>query len=742
MSEQVELTVLHVKTDHKTIFKVIKLVKFQEIATNAMTDDAVLHLEKKPSFERVFCLKSPTGSGKTVMLAETIKKIYEALGGEVAFMWNTIGSGDLAEQSKQALYGYLQNTGIDVLLLKEALIQCPDGVMTGKIVIVNWEATNKHKKDEKDESGNLIPINRAMKSGDTISFPEMCEKTRALVPIVSIIDESHAHAGSTKSLDIRKNIIAPTYTILASATPDDEGEQSHKITNRMVSDAGLTKHSIIAEEFDNHRDGIVKAAEKLIILIEIAKLCGAIYFPKMLIFAANADKQGKNGDVEEMLAILEEKYGWTEKSGEIKLWFDGAKNTEACKQNLNTTKVIITKEAVGTGVNIPSIQIEVFLRPSKVGKVRTQKLGRGMRTAEAKHYGNELDTLYVYAYKGFRDDLDWRDADTIKELSKSKIEVRVCFKDSVSKFPVITGYYKDKESSFVHSSDEDFEEVFYPAFKDLLDKHVDQIDLSIEHELLLDKFNIDLDLEKVVNTVDQTNKKSDETDVGIRYRNTMRTKLGHLWDRRACIEKVVRDSLDLDNKRKDWQTIILNNLVLILRLKNEAIKSCQDKQPPAVEGSFEYKVPFCYYFNEMADDTHKDGKFLREQYLTDHKERQSDLERNFEKHINSHPKIEHWDRNYDRRPKESYSVVYTGDDGKRHNFYPDNVIKLIDGRILIVDSKGGDQNKNAKRDALVLALKGTDIVGGIVSARPDGHFYIDRGDGIEISFDDLLNSKQ
>ena len=392
-------------------------------------------------------------------MSKAIKQIDEAMNGNVAFVWATIGDGGLADQSRQSLIRYLNRTGINVYSLDEALSACPNS-MAGNVVVINWEAINKT-----DELGN--PINRAMKDGDKINFPQMCASTRSQCPIVLFIDEEHTHAGTPKSLRLWKEIIAPTYTVLASATPTSKGDISHEVSRKDVIRSGLIKKKVIAPEFATHKDGILMAANHLIKMIDLAKMCGANYLPKMLVFVPNADKHGRNGEVEDILSILKDRLGWTQEGGDIKLWFSGAKDTNACKQNLNSTKVIITKEAIDTGIDIPSIQMIVQLRSTKNVKVQVQKLGRGARMPEQKHYKNDLDHLYFFIPTNtevrFDEEGSIYDKDDFE--NSSEIKVRDTYKVSVSQFPILHCNRVERATSFIESGPDDFADDYIQSSK-------------------------------------------------------------------------------------------------------------------------------------------------------------------------------------------------------------------------------------------------------------------------------------
>ena len=84
------------------------LKPFQETAISKLKDD-FLRLWKSPDEQNIpLVFKSPTGSGKTIMLAQFLRDIVgdpRFEGNDVAFVWFSF-SGDSYEQSKRKLFDY------------------------------------------------------------------------------------------------------------------------------------------------------------------------------------------------------------------------------------------------------------------------------------------------------------------------------------------------------------------------------------------------------------------------------------------------------------------------------------------------------------------------------------------------------------------------------------------------------------------------------------------------------------
>lgn len=85
-----------------------RLRNYQEKYVNELKDkiNDFLNLESS----KVCVFKSPTGSGKTIMMAETIKRLVEDRedGKELAFVW--IAVHKLHDQSKEKLEKYYEDS--------------------------------------------------------------------------------------------------------------------------------------------------------------------------------------------------------------------------------------------------------------------------------------------------------------------------------------------------------------------------------------------------------------------------------------------------------------------------------------------------------------------------------------------------------------------------------------------------------------------------------------------------------
>lgn len=413
----------------------------QQKAKDEITKDIITHLQKPKPSTRSFGLTAPTGSGKTIILTHTIQEVANQLSNKVAFIWLTIGRGNLAEQSIEKLKANISSLsilGVSDLSSVSSL--------AGSVLVLNWDALNKT-----DKSGK--PINIAMK--EEKSFVKICETTRQEnIPIVLIIDESHLYAGTIKSTVIRYQHIKPTYTLEVSATPrTKKWHGSTKLTTKEVAACGLIKNDIKQKTFEKTEEGIRVGAKKLNEIIELAKAGSVGYNPRMLVFCPNAN-QGEV-ELETILSLLDNEFGWKEETGEVIVWMSDrkSKDYEKCKDNNGNCKVILTKEAIDTGVDIPAVSVIVQLRTAGNRRTELQKLGRGLRMPYQKHYGNELDKLFFFVFDDY--EVDNTDAEYVLDLLEDKFKVikdirdvgrRVEMKVEETKHKVL-GWAKDKWNS-------------------------------------------------------------------------------------------------------------------------------------------------------------------------------------------------------------------------------------------------------------------------------------------------------
>ena len=183
---------------------------------------------------RDIILKSPTGSGKTILLTHFMSE-YVKGHARTVFVWLTPGKGNLEEQSKHKMDLYIHNASTKLL----------GDVMTGgfcenECCFINWEKLTKKG-------------NNALKDGERTNFLEWIEKAHvAGLKFKVIIDESHQNF--TEKSDAIVQLFKTDKIIRCSATPlADKSARLIEVKEADVIAEGLIKKLlVINQDFPNH----------------------------------------------------------------------------------------------------------------------------------------------------------------------------------------------------------------------------------------------------------------------------------------------------------------------------------------------------------------------------------------------------------------------------------------------------------------------------------------------------------
>ena len=125
----------------------LDLFDFQTDAKNYLLDKTT-----DPNAKRKIIVKSPTGSGKTIILLSYIYDYLLCQDPNKVFIWLTPGKGDLEEQSKEKMDEYIPHA--KSANIHDALLQ---GFKGGYTYFINWEMiTNKKNNALKDSEKKNI----------------------------------------------------------------------------------------------------------------------------------------------------------------------------------------------------------------------------------------------------------------------------------------------------------------------------------------------------------------------------------------------------------------------------------------------------------------------------------------------------------------------------------------------------------------------------------------------------------
>lgn len=294
-----------------------ELKRYQEKAVEKLTQYAKELLESKRS-KKTIVFQSPTGSGKTFMMSAFIEELIATCEDfDLCFLWISIGSGKLHEQSYRSLkkeFGYFP----EVHLLENEFFGSKEAIEKNEVVVVNWDKLNA--KDGKTGEWK----NSLMKDSETYNFRDVVKNTREEdKKIILIIDESHTNSTSERALELRDEIIKADLTIEMSATPViGDFDERVKVSSEDVIEEGMIKKEILINEGLSHFDDensseqmILKAAySKRHELASLYKENGIDVNPLVLIQLPSGDKgEAKRETIEEFLGSQ----GATEENGKL-----------------------------------------------------------------------------------------------------------------------------------------------------------------------------------------------------------------------------------------------------------------------------------------------------------------------------------------------------------------------------------------------------------------------------------------
>lgn len=346
--------------------------------------------------------QSPTGSGKTVMMAQFVRDLVNAPelpGADFAFLWVSIGGsseGDLASQSRKKFNDYyggaseVQVTGLDSLSREKVLEQ-------NEILFFNWskiKARNKEGRKLRRESESEI------------TWDGMIQRTHEQGrKIILIIDEAHT-SSKTPLAEEEIKLINPKIVIHVTATHRDQTDIDVRVLHEEVVRAGLIKESIKSQTQEDFKNKKVKDLDKHVLqlalkkrkeLAGLYKKDGLDINPLLMIQLPNDDRVNQEEEKKKEVVLR-----WLKEEGieenNIAVWLDKEKiNLENITMHNSAVEVLLFKQAPATGWDCPRAQVLLMYRETKDPVFQVQVLGRVLRMPEGKHYTKtRLNNSYLY----------------------------------------------------------------------------------------------------------------------------------------------------------------------------------------------------------------------------------------------------------------------------------------------------------------------------------------------------------
>ena len=658
---------------------------------------------EKPA--RDIILKSPTGSGKTIILTYFMHQYVQSYRNTV-FVWLTPGKGNLEEQSKEKMDKYIHAAQTKLL----------SDVMTGGFeendnCFINWEKLTKKG-------------NNALKDSERTNFLEHIEYAlNAGLHFIVIVDESHQN--NTVKADEIIQYFHTDKIIRCSATPKGiKNAEIIEIPEADVIAEGLIKKMLIINEDFPQRVEMENATNYLLeqayakqrkIRAEFLS-AGKDINPLIVVQIPNKSEKLQD-DVERWF----ETQGVTYENGQLAVWLsDMHENLEGIEEIHAPSVAVIIKQAVATGWDCPRAAILVKLRDNMDETFEIQTIGRIRRMPEAHHYGKDLlDSCYLYTF-------DEKFTAGVKlSLGKGALEATTLFLKNEYKGITLTSEQRTMVTDHRNpkkallSVAKYFEEKFKTGSNKAENKtRLQATGFEFSTDILrytLSGETTTLDFASAdMNTVIITEKLNTHEhghmyhqkvgkiglEIGMEY-SYMNTIIRKLFDRNFTYSRKI-----LAMEPREVYAFVINNADLLRHTVREAMAA--DLQQLTFDISQVSKVPFhipqsCLFTYDGTAKTQLEMKKNVYQGYLSSAEVRSSSERKFEKFCEKSDAVEWVYKNGDKG-NEYLSIVYADNSDKQKNFYPDYIIS-VNGEIWVVETKGGVDRSGNSQDIDIFTPK-------------------------------------
>lgn len=697
-------------------------------------------------------IKAPTGAGKTIMLLSWIDEYIRSTSDNVAFVWFTPGAGELEEQSQDKANSF---SSIKAQSVDDALL---NGFERGSATFINYERVvgKKSKAMLTDsERDNLVDkIEKAFQNDRHF---------------VVIVDEAHRN-DTKKARDIISRFGA-SKTVRVSATIDDpntpDSIEFYEVTEESVIASGLiTKAVVVNEAIDTELDGtdeftiLFEAAEnkRKEIVKKYAENNVVGVNPLVLVQLPDESTPALSLRIEK---YLQETMGKTYDDGKLGIWLSEQKRNVADVTKLdNKVEYLIIKQAIATGWDAPRAKILIKIRENMGERFTIQTLGRIRRMPQPwlGHYNVDvLDNAYLYTFDtDFLNGVFLANAavaptpllnlkDKAKDLKLTSERV-LKYAETLNEKLILENVYKGLVEHFKFTDD-------LEANYHILENHNFIMGSKILTTFKQGRFDT---LEHAENLQDR------ERRVEADYQDN-RIDLLHAFHELDRVVHLPVSKVEAMLKRfflwrgyalkhsllklnaNEWTAFILNNWH---KLREEFRKTDIEQ---AIQGTLDleniqkndFTIPLTerYTYNPKLSDTKNVETNAYANYTTASiAVRPSIVERLMERWLEEHSDIvEFFYKNGDKGP-QYFSLVF-GTNGGFSHFYPDFIVKMKNGEIYIIETKGGedvkgnDKNIDAYAPAKYEALKKYGVEYNIkwafVRDMNEELFYLNEGEWVD-----------
>ena len=664
----------------------IELRDYQNKAVDELYDRFERMLK---SSEKEICIfKAPTGSGKTVVVADLLRKLVkEKKQIRTSIVW--IAPRKLHDQSKEKL----ERIYYDQILKCSNFEDLQDNkIDENEILFFNWESINKKNNIyimDNEEDRNLSNVVQNTKDDGN--------------KLILIIDESHYAAGGEKSLEIIHDL-APDITLEVSATPNlKNADENYKVRLDEVIDEEMIKNEVIVNpEFLKIKVGkqdaddiiIEQALKQREFLKKGFEKDGSNVNPLVLIQLPDkkALMEDKREDVEK---ILKDKHGITEENGKLAVWLSEKKSNTLpnIEKNDNEVEVLIFKQAISIGWDCPRASVLVVFREYKSFEFTIQTIGRIMRMPELKHYPSvpELNKGFIYT--------NLENINLREEYVKEYISIYESHRNESLYKPIkLKSIYLKRQREKTRLSGE-FAKIFNSsAITKSLKPKIKKNPTKIVKPLLSDGVIPNIDKTGEIEIGGTIEVKSSEKEIQSRFdefvssacspyaphdsSDRMKTALYQFLENEFGLEKFDTKAqqvvLGSENYQIFWDAINEAKAVY----KTKVVEQVSEKRERDVTDDWE--VPKIMSFKGNCSEMKKHGSIMEPFYS----KKMPEPEKNFIERLSQSDKVKWWYKNGESE-KKYFSVPHIEENGKEKGFYVDFIIQFKDGIVGLFDTKSG-----------------------------------------------------
>lgn len=713
----------------------LKLFEFQEEASRKL-----LLLTSQENSKQTILMKSPTGSGKTIILIDYIDKYLRMANRNTAFIWLCPGKGELEEQSRKKMMKISPDKKTQTI--HDAMLS---GFDAGTITYINWELVIKKG-------------NNALKDGEKKNLKDrIIEAHIRGLNFIIIIDEEHQN-NTSKANDIIDSFAAK-HIIRVSATINEnkrfeyfEIDESNVIFSGLITKAIYINEGIINNQVvENDYDVLLELADKK--REEIASKYRELnkdIRPLVIIQFPNA-----RPDTIESVEKKLKKMGYSYENGMVAKWMSEDKKglENDITKNNGIPIFLLMKQAISTGWDCPRAKILVKLREGMDENFEIQTVGRIRRMPEANHYEDDiLDFSYVYTF-------DEKYKEGLMGAVDRAYETRRLFLKEKAK-----GFVLEKQNRDMDAKGVGEREVLEKIYEHLKGKYgiIAKVGEREKNKKKLESKGYNFELIMRRNIIQGEFKKTSAIaeerehythifqnitakEKGFEFLNvidqlkkivTIENRVLTVILSRLFMENGERKYKFLGLNKDEFYAFVINNREILKEELREIVTGITEQQFIVLQPKTkEFRIPeqdfFKYDVNVKGEKLYEKNcyKDYTSGYVTSIVRSTSEML--FEKYCEKREDIEWVYKNGDSG-QQYFSIVYNDGINKQVLFYPDYIVKKKNGNIWIIETKGGEargQDKNIdkqvvnKFEALKKYANSKNINWGFVRDK-DGELYL------------------